>query len=168
MANFGFTPSGFTPFQYQHGNQTFQGFNPTGYEFDPLSYQLSGLDTMSNLGNTIGNAFGAVNQMNSANRQAQYQPEAAVNLGQINSNAAIQQQKLISDATNNQTNAALQLGNNRINQYATMLPQIIAALTGMNRGGIAGDIDGFKTNFGQGASLSGAAIPQTPRATGNL
>lgn len=168
MPNFGFNPTNFTPYQYQQGNQIFQGYQPNSFEFDPVSYGLSGLDTMSNLGGTIGNSFYAANALNSANRQAQYQPEAQMTSANINANANQNIENTRAGVQNRQTDAMQQLGNARVQQISSLMPLITALIGNRGVGGGGAGLQGFTTNFGQGAALNGAATPQTPRSMGNV
>ena len=140
-----------------------------GY-LDPMYNVFQGMNTMQNLGNTIGSGFGFANLLNSANARAQYEPAANVASHAVDSAAQQRISELNNQALNNQTAASLQLGQGKLAQGSTILPMLIAALSSLGgraggSGGIGG-MNGFTTNFGQGASLTGAATPQTPRATG--
>lgn len=158
-----------------YGGSVFGGYGG----FDPFSMLSQGWNSMSNLGNTIGSQFFLANALNSLNRREQYPYEAAMTNTQMNTGAQNHATDATQQSTNRQTDAlqqiqnrqadiASQLGNARLNQSSTILPMLISALSGIipksNGQGFGQGMDGFRTNFGQGASLGGAATPETPRA----
>jgi len=155
--------SWFDPTQ-QHGNQAGGGFD----YLDPMNAVSQGMGTMGNLGNTIGNSFGFANLLNSQNRQAQYQPEAQMTQANIRSNADQNIANTNAGVTNRQTDAMQQLGNARVQQISSLMPLITALIGNRGVGGGGAGLQGFTTNFGQGAALNGAATPQTPRSMGNV
>lgn len=107
-----------------------------------LTNMLGGLDTMNNLGASVGNAFDRANLMSSANMQAKYAP--------------YYNYQGVHDT--NQTNERMQqqrLGSQQ-NILGSLLPSIVAALGGI--GGGQG-IGGFQTNYGAGARLGSQAQP---------
>lgn len=157
---------------YSLSNLGGNGYGPSFFQsywydpLDPFNNVYQGFNTMANLGNTIGNTFAFTNLLNSQNRQAQYQPEAQMTSAKMYADSQLGQSQALANAQNNQTNAALQLGQQKIAQGNTILPLLISALSNLKPGSPGGGMQGFSTNFGQGASLTGAATPQTPRATG--
>lgn len=109
------------------------GYMPSYPTSNPFAWIANqGMGTMNNLGNMVGQQFGAANWMNSQNRQAAYMPEAMTNIARMNNDAQVYQ-----------TNARLAA------QLASMgmLGKILGGFGGMfggGGGGYAGGMTGFK------------------------
>ena len=111
----------------------------------PVPYGMEtvgqGMGQMSGLGGLIGGSFGLANAMNSANRQAQYGPEAAMKI------AGMEQ-----DGQNYRTNASLAA---RLAGLG-MLGRILGGGMGGNFGGRGNAPTGFQSmDSGQFAGFSG-------------
>jgi hypothetical protein len=135
----------FNPNQ-QLGNQYGGGFD----YLDPMNAVSQGMGTMGNLGNTIGNSFGFANLLNSQNRQAQYQPEAQMTTANINGNA---NQNIANTNAQAAQNIANTNANARTQQISSLMPLITALIGNRGVGGGGAGLQGFTTNFGQGAAL---------------
>lgn len=122
------------------GYQFPQGGAGQNYGFDPNEFLFGqGLNTMSNLGNTIGNAFWGANLLNSQNKNAYREALAAPAYAY---QTAVDTQKLKNDA----------------------LASLMQAFSGM---GSFGGLGGIQSNFGQGVSIgSGAKPTNTARFSG--
>lgn len=126
-------------YQHRHGIGQFappahQLFNAT------MGNMMGGLNTMNNLGNTIGNAFDRANFQSGQNLQARYGPEF--------------QHQSVLDTNRTQERMQDRQLQSREGTFNNILPHIIAALSG----GMGG-MGGFRTDYGAGAQMGSQAQP---------
>lgn len=124
---------------------------------NPLGFLTGqGMGTMANLGDIISQGFGFANAQSSANRQAAYGPEAAMDIARINN-----------DAENYRTNARLAAQLASMGMLGKIMGGFTGSLGGMfGGGGYGGGMGGFKATDSPQAAGFGAAGPGQPSGPG--
>lgn len=108
------------------------------------------------LGDIISQGFGFANAQSSANRQAAYGPEAAMDIARINN-----------DAENYRTNARLAAQLASMGMLGKIMGGFTGSLGGMfGGGGYGGGMGGFKATDSTQAAGFGAAGPGQPQGPG--
>ena len=131
----------------------YRSAQPTSNPFAGIINQ--GFGAMQGLGDQIGAGFGLANTLSSANRQAAYGPEAAMNIAQINN-----------DAENYRTQARLAAQLASMGILGKIMGGFTGAFGGFGGGGYGG-MTGFRaTDSPQQAGFSQDASGQVPYLPG--